>query len=191
MSWNDPCSKCGKPRYDCECHKNEPPVGKVEKVGMGIESILSKIENQMLIIPDESTTYQRGLYDAYLNCAQWLSESPATPVKEVERGEGYVRPQDEELMDEIAGILYKRSDTGDDNMWLDSTKYHLVASEILIMLRAASQTKAVTEPISLEDVREGLRHSYYKATGLHSEDSPYQYNEWLEEKIFNYKNDQL
>ena len=70
--------------------------------------------------------------------------SPNTPPLQSSLPSGvqtWERPKDEVIIDEIAGIMYKRSDTGDDDMWLTSDNFHLVASEILIHLKSINNGK--------------------------------------------------
>lgn len=45
MSWNDPCSKCGEPRRDCECRYIPLPPLTQEQIE---ERRLKQIENERI-----------------------------------------------------------------------------------------------------------------------------------------------
>jgi len=41
---------------------------------MEIKLLIERIKKQMDLVPDYPNVYERGLYDAYLNCMNWAKE---------------------------------------------------------------------------------------------------------------------
>lgn len=54
--------------------------------GEGMQWLKDKLQKQMDLLPEESTPSDRGLYDGYLNCLNWIIEmesaSPSTATDE-------------------------------------------------------------------------------------------------------------
>jgi len=82
---------------------------------------------------------------------------------------------------EIISKIEKLRDNYKSHYALEENAYSKACNDIIELLSTTS------EPINLEDVREQLRHNFYKSTGRYAIDSPYEYLESLEKKIAEYK----